>query len=69
MAWVHTECPRCGEEVRVEVMSGPGGYPGEEIVEVTDIEYPCMCDLTDKEIDALYDYACEHVEFIPMEDY
>jgi C4-type Zn-finger protein len=69
MAWVTTTCPVCEEELRIEVMEMEGGYPEEVLCEVTDIEQVCMCSLSDSQVEVLEEYAIEHVEFLPMEDY
>jgi C4-type Zn-finger protein len=69
MAWATTTCPVCGEELRIEVMEMEGGYPEEVLCEVTDIEQVCMCSLSDSQVEVLEEYAIEHADFTPQEDY
>jgi hypothetical protein len=66
MAFAYVDCPVCGEEICFHLTSGPGGYPGESVVEVEEIERVCACDLT-VHLDKMTDEAIEGCDWSPSD--
>lgn len=69
MPWTSHDCPVCGEEVRIHVTAGEGGYPEEVVCECDDWESQCGCHLTEAQIASLEEEAIEKADWSPPEPY